>query len=358
MKKLAAAYAGHPDVVVVGFSTDDAESLEKVKKLVEKNELGYAMGLGPEAAKKAYKVSGIPCIVVVGKDGVVQGRRVGFSPALEKDLKRAVDALLAGEALESAAPYTAEELKNLEDGVCPRCGKKHGTASARDPVKMNEQAFRLRWSREVLSSDAANTARMGLDRIASAIPPRTFLRVDGTNALLVDAASGEVAKTVELPAEMCATNEQGEIPELVYLRTPEGEAIVGYQEHYTVTKKGTGMSLRNRKSELFGLRLPDGKVWRKKLADDESIRNLIVVPVTAEWDLLVAATWGELRFLTAEGATVLTQKLDYRTQALFALDAAGKPILYLLGKNIDLYEIIWASAPAPDAPAADAPAEE
>ena len=50
--------------------------------------------------------------------------------------------------------------------------------------------------------------------------------------------------------------------------------------------------------------------------------------------------------------------LAERAKALFALDAEGKPILYLLGKNIDLYEIIWASAPAPDAPAADAPAEE
>ena len=361
MKKLAEAYAGHPDVVVVGFSTDDAENLEKVKKLVEKNELGYAIGLGPEDAKKAYKVSGIPCIVVVGKDGVVQGRRVGFSPALEKDLKRAVDALLAGEALESAAPYTAEERKSFEEGVCPRCGKKHETSSARDPEKMNEKAFQLRWSRPVLSSDDANAARMGLDRIASAIPPRTFLRVDGTKALLVDAASGEVAKTVELPAEMCATNEQGELPELVYLRTPEGESIVGYQEHYTVTKKGSSTNFRNRKAELFGLRLPDGEVWRKKLAENDSIRNLIVVPVSAEWDLLVAATWNDLRFLTAAGATALTQKLDYRSKALFALDAAGKPILYLLGKNIDLYEIIWASAPAPDAPAApaaDAPAEE
>ena len=355
MKKLAEAYAENPDVVVVGFSTDDAESLEKVEKLVAKNGLGYAIGLGPDEAKKAYQVSGIPCIVVVGKDGVVQGRRVGFSPALEKDLKRAVDALLAGEALESATPYTAEELKSFEEGVCPKCGKKHGSSSARDPEKMNEKAFQLRWSREVQSADGENVARMGLDRISSAIPPRTFLRLDGTKALLVDAASGDVAKTLELPAEMCATNEQGEIPELVYLRTPEGESIVGYQEHYTVTRKGTSTNFRNRKSELFGLRLPDGEVWRKKLADNESIRGLYVVPVSAEWDLLVAATWNELKFLTAAGATALTQKLDYRTQALFAQDAAGKPILYLLGKKIDLYEIVWALAPAPEAPAAETP---
>ena len=358
MKRLAEAYADNPDVVVVGFSTDDAESLEKVEKLVAKHQLGYAIGLGPDEAKKAYQVSGIPCIVVVGKDGVVQGRRVGFSPALEKDLKRAVDALLAGEALESAVPYTAEELKNLEEGVCPRCGKKHGGSSARDPDKMNEKAFKLRWSREVQSGDSERSTRMGLDRISSVVPPRTFLRLDGTKALLVDAASGDVTKTIELPADLCATNEQGEIPELVYLRTPEGEAIVGYQEHYTVTRKGTSTNFRNRKAELFGLRLPAGEVWRKKLDDDETIRGLYVVPVSAEWDLLVAATWNELKFLTAAGATALTQKLDYRTQALFALDAAGKPILYLLGKKIDLYEIIWANAPAPEAPAAEAPAEE
>ena len=362
MKKLAEAYAENPDVVVVGFSTDEEKNRGQVEKLVAKNKLAYPIGLGPAEAKTAFKVSGIPCIVVVGKDGVVQGRRVGFSPKLEKDLKRAVDALLAGETLESAAPYTAEELKVLEDGVCPKCGKRHGACSSRSrETKLDEKAFKLRWSRAVQSGDAPRSTRMGMERVVTAIPPRTFLRLDGAKAVVVDAATGEIARTVELPADLCATNEQGQVPEMVLVRSPEGDFLVGYQEFYTVTKKGTSTSYRNRKAELFGMRLPDGEPWRKKLDDNESLRGLYVVPLSATEDLLVAATWSELRFLDAAGATTLKQNLDYQTQATFALDAAGKPVLYLVGKKIELYDLVWppaAPSAEPAAPDAEAPAAE
>lgn len=359
MKKLAEAYAENPEVVVVGFSTDEEKNRDQVEKLVAKNKLAYPIGLGPAEAKTAFKVSGIPCIVVVGQDGVVQGRRVGFSPKLEKDLKRAVDALLAGETLESAAPYTAEELKVLEDGVCPKCGKRHGACSSRSrETKLDEKAFKLRWSRAVQSGDAPRSARMGMERVVTAIPPRTFLRLDGAKAVVVDAATGEVAQTVDLPADLCATNEQGEVPEMVLVRSPEGDVLVGYQEFYTVTKKGTSTSYRGRKSELFGMRLPDGEPWRKKLDDNESLRGLFVVPLSATEDLLVAATWSELRFLDATGATTLKQNLDYQAQATFALDAAGKPVLYLAGKKIELYDLVWlpeTPAAEPAAPAAEEP---
>ena len=359
MKKLAETYAENPDVVVVGFSTDEEKNRGQVEKLVAKNKLAYPIGLGPAEAKTAFKVSGIPCIVVVGQDGVVQGRRVGFSPKLEKDLKRAVDALLAGETLESAAPYTAEELKVLEDGVCPKCGKRHGACSSRSrETKLDEKAFKLRWSRAVQSGDAPRSARMGMERVVTAIPPRTFLRLDGAKAVVVDAATGEVAQTVDLPADLCATNEQGEVPEMVLVRSPEGDVLVGYQEFYTVTKKGTSTSYRGRKSELFGMRLPDGEPWRKKLDDNESLRGLFVVPLSATEDLLVAATWSELRFLDAAGATTLKQNLDYQAQATFALDAAGKPVLYLAGKKIELYDLVWlpeTPAAEPAAPAAEEP---
>ena len=362
MKKLAEAYAENPDVVVVGFSTDEEKNRDQVEKLVAKNKLAYPIGLGPADAKDAFKVGGIPCIVVVGQDGVVQGRRVGFSPKLEKDLKRAVDALLAGETLESAAPYTAEELKVLEDGVCPKCGKRHGACSSRSrETKLDEKAFKLRWSRAVQSGDAPRSTRMGMERIVSAIPPRTFLRLDGAKAVVVDAATGEIARTVDLPADLCATNEQGNVPELVLVRTPAGEALVGYQEYYTVTKKGTSTSFRNRKAELFGMQLPDGEPWRKKLDDNDSLRGFYVVPLSATEDLLVAATWSDLRFLDAAGATVLKQNLDYQTQATFALDAAGQPVLYLVGKKIELYDLVWppaAPSAEPAAPDAEAPAAE
>ena len=361
MKKLAESYAENPDVVVVGFSTDDAENRAKVEKLVAKNQLGYAIGIGPEEAKAAFKVRGIPCIVVVGRDGVVQGRRVGYSPQLEKDLKRAVDALLADEALESATPYTAEELKQLEDGVCPKCGKKHGTAlHGRPAAQLDPRAFRLRWSREICTNDAAGLEGAefaGAERISAALPPRTFVRLNGAQAVLVDAYGGEILRTVDLPADLCATNEQGRVPELVHLRAPGGDVIVGCQEHYTVTKRGTSTNYRNRKTELFGLRLSDGEVWRKTLPENASIRSLFALPAGADEDLLVAASWNALTFYSATGEAVLEQDLDFRTQAIFAQDGAGKTIAYVLDKKIRLYDFVWPLAEPPaEAPAAEAPA--
>ena len=77
---------------------------------------------------------------------------------------------------------------------------------------------------------------------------------------------------------------------------------------------------------------------------------------TADEDLLVGATWSELKFISATGDMALTQDLDYRTEAIFALDGTGKPILYVLGKKIDLYDVIWPLAKEsgePEAPAGE-----
>ena len=115
------------------------------------------------------------------------------------------------------------------------------------------------------------------------------------------------------------------------------------------------MSFRNRKVELFGKRLPDGEPWRKTQRENDSIRGLFVVPVSAGEDLLVGTTWNEMKFLSATGDVELVQKLDYRAQATFALDADGKPVLYLLGKKIEMYDVVWPPAKPAAAPAANEP---
>ena len=71
------------------------------------------------------------------------------------------------------------------------------------------------------------------------------------------------------------------------------------------------------------------------------------VPVSAEEDLLVGTTWNEMKFLSPTGDVELAQKLDYQAQATFALDADGKPVLYLLGKKIEMYDVVWPPANEP-----------
>ena len=362
MKKLQDAYADNPDVVLVGFSTDKEKDIDAVRKLVEKHGLAYAVGLGAEAAKEAYKVEGIPCVVVVDRNGIVQGRKVGYAPTMVRDLRAAVDSLLAGETLASATPYTEEELKRLDDGLCPRCGKRHGcstSGSGRRQKGMDGRAFSLRWSRTVQEGKDARQPRGSGDRVRSALPPREFLRLDGNRAVLVGAESGEVRWERELPPELCELNEQDEPPHLTWLRSPKGDAIVGFQQFYNVTKKGTSTSYRSRKAELIGMRLPDGEIWKKKLPEHSSIRALIALPVSAEEDVLVAATWNELQFRDADGKLLVKQPLEYRTEAVFALDAAGKPVVYILDGKVSMYGINWPFAgEAADAEEEDAEDED
>ncbi len=362
MKKLAEAYADNPDVVVVGFSTDEEKNLEKVKKVAEKNQLPYPVGLGPAEVKTAYKVRGIPCLVVVGKDGAVQGRHVGFSPGLAKQLQKTVDRLLAGETLESAKPYTAEELKKREEGVCPKCGKVHGTCGSgrRGDTKLDARLFKERWSQAAPAGDVPPRSTLGSSRgVDTRIAPKHLVRLDGQKAVVLDVADGQVVHTVELPAEMCVTNEQGEVPTLVYLRTPAGGTIAGYQEFYRVEKKGTSTTYHNRKRELFGIPLAAGsEMWRHAQDESSSFRSLSALPVAENEDLLAATGWNEIRFYDGAGKEILKQAMAYNTEAFFAQDAAGKPVLYLLGPKTAMYEVVWPpAAPATEAPAEPVPVE-
>ena len=50
-----------------------------------------------------------------------------------------------------------------------------------------------------------------------------------------------------------------------------------------MTKRGTSTNYRNRKTELFGLRLSDGEVWRKTLPENASIRSLFALPAVASY---------------------------------------------------------------------------
>ena len=64
-----------------------------------------------------------------------------------------------------------------------------------------------------------------------------------------------------------------------------------------------------------------------------------------------------MTFYSATGEAVLEQDLDFRTQAIFAQDGAGKTIAYVLDKKIRLYDFVWPFAEPPaEAPAAEAPA--
>jgi thiol-disulfide isomerase/thioredoxin len=363
MKKLAEAYAENPDVVVVGFSTDDAENRAKVEKrgregtsgLCDRHRTGGSQG-GVQGARHSVHRGGGP--------GWHRARPAGrlFAPVGKGPEARRGCA--AGER-------SAGKRDALHGGRTP------AARGRRLPQVRQEARHRVPWpprgatgsparsgqrgSRDVFTNDAAGlegSEFAGAERVSAALPPRTFVRLNGAQAVLVDAYGGEILRTVDLPADLCVTNERGRVPELVHLRAPDGDVIAGCQERYTVTKRGTSTNYRNRKTELFGLRLSDGEVWRKTLSETHRSapcsRCRWRPTRTCSW----TANWNGLTFYSATGEAVLEQDLDFRTQAIFAQDGAGKTIAYVLDKKIRLYDFVWplAAPPArrrrPNAPAA------
>ncbi len=102
INKLHQKYAEKP-VTIVGVNQDAPGALSKVKEMVKKHELAFTQFLdaGNKVGRK-YKVSAIPCTVVIGKDQKVKAVHVGFTPNLEEELTKEIDKLLKGEELETS----------------------------------------------------------------------------------------------------------------------------------------------------------------------------------------------------------------------------------------------------------------
>ncbi|HEX8524626.1 MAG TPA: TlpA disulfide reductase family protein [Tepidisphaeraceae bacterium] len=81
---------------VVAFAVDVQEPKDKVKQYVTDNKLTLPALLDTDGkVSGAFKVSGIPQTVVIGKDGVVKNVFVGTGPDSEEKLRKAVEAALA-----------------------------------------------------------------------------------------------------------------------------------------------------------------------------------------------------------------------------------------------------------------------
>jgi len=78
------------------LSIDQGEDSTKVKNYVESKGLKLHVLLDIDVeVSRAYGVSGIPTLFVIGKDGVVKARVVGYRPDLEQALGQFLDQMLA-----------------------------------------------------------------------------------------------------------------------------------------------------------------------------------------------------------------------------------------------------------------------
>lgn len=100
------------DVVVIGMNSDVAEALDTVKQFVADRKVTFRHVLDSTGdIGTEYRVQGIPCTLLLDREGKVQTVHVGFSPGDEKELAAQIDKLLKGESLFEATVAEANGKK-------------------------------------------------------------------------------------------------------------------------------------------------------------------------------------------------------------------------------------------------------
>jgi len=109
IQKITEEYADRA-VTVLGVNRDRPGDETKVKRFLEKKKITFRQFMDEEGdVAKAYKVTGIPCSVLIDTNGIIQDIKVGFGSGGEDDLRNGVDRLLEGLPI-----HDAEELARLQ----------------------------------------------------------------------------------------------------------------------------------------------------------------------------------------------------------------------------------------------------
>ncbi|MCH8251501.1 MAG: redoxin domain-containing protein [Planctomycetes bacterium] len=129
-------------------------------------------------------------IVLVGKDGVVQGRYAGFLTAdTAKTLRSDLDKLIEGKALAGAKPMTEEEIDEATDQRAARFGG--ATAEA-----LNEESLDEAWS---VKANASAAISFGVGGGGTVTSSDGAMWVKHKRTLRRVSASGEVTAEVTMP---------------------------------------------------------------------------------------------------------------------------------------------------------------
>lgn len=178
---------------VVTYAVNQQEDRETIEEFVKESELTLPVLLDSEnEVGDAYRVSGIPMLVIVGKDGTIQSIHVGYSSNLRKLLERELDELLEGKNLATAGV----DSRKLRDAIAAELDRRSG--------------FRQLWSQSGSFVSCAYDA---------ASETLYALKSDGTCELFD--RSGEPLRAIELEGE-------GSVIRLAHLRAPAEMEIVRY----------------------------------------------------------------------------------------------------------------------------------
>jgi thiol-disulfide isomerase/thioredoxin len=113
LQKVYDQFKGNDKVAILAVNTDDVTvSDEKVRESFDKAKLTIPIVRDTkQAAEGAFKVQGLPTMVVLGADGSIQAYHIGYDPKLAETLPVQINRLLAGENL------AQEELDKYQKAV-------------------------------------------------------------------------------------------------------------------------------------------------------------------------------------------------------------------------------------------------
>jgi thiol-disulfide isomerase/thioredoxin len=104
VQRLSEQFKDQP-VAIVGVNRDKAGDDSKVRKTIERKELTFHQAMDtPGTIAKSYKISAIPALILIDKEGVVRAVHVGYGPGEEKTLAAEIQKLLKGEKLAEPKP--------------------------------------------------------------------------------------------------------------------------------------------------------------------------------------------------------------------------------------------------------------
>ncbi len=332
-------------LVVVGVSRDRPAQKDKVAEMVREKGLAYPVGLDADpAAAERYGVEGIPCMVLIGRDGVVQGRKVGFSSGSLNALKKDIEAVLAGQSIPGSQPLTEAEIRDLE---------KEKTAHrewSRKSTALDTNVFRLVWeSKGEGRREGSVSENKGAD---VCIVPSLMVLPRGEELAVLRTSDGAAQYTVPWSGEIRATNEMGRPPAFFFLQAGTGGVIVSVQTFYDAKREGESVSYSTRQTRLGGIALDGSLVWTQSLDRSWYVQSADVVPCPDGSDVLMLASHDGQAFYDAAGRLLLRQRLGYGYRSRLFRAPPDHRLQMLLEREdaAALYDVVLAPAAGPSDP--------
>ncbi len=294
--------------------------------MVKDKGLAYLIGIDTNEISKAYFVGGIPCVVLINQQGVVQGRKIGYAPNLAEILQKQVGILLEGGALPSAEPMDDDEIEppNLRPGH----------------TRMDPRYFEPLWERDI--SGQPTTMRFSfLNTLKVQVPPALLIGESDNKITGWDPANGEERISFARPETEDAPDGMTHEDMWTILRRVDATPLlIRYRKllkpSETSDRRSSLVLVRESVSALG----QDGaEMWNTSLKTD-GFSSVGVVPFGKDRDVVVLEGLNGFTLMNEQGEVMVRQRISLPDSVrIIDVDGDGVPEFYLTGSRIGAYRL-------------------